>query len=161
MSAEDFIESYLIFFSLIYDFRIPSAITSLCTTCSSVRRRQMARFLSGLSGLTPTDASLLIRCTGWACRSVALTHSASICDHTEASSKKNEEKVFCVIFSFVVIHGVGSLFWHSLNLQACYLKRSVWTMFPYIVNVLIVSVCNLTVLIFILFSHLLTWHFFP
>lgn len=49
-----------------YICRIPSAITSLCTTCSSVRRHQMVRFLSGRSDLRPIAASLWIRCTRWA-----------------------------------------------------------------------------------------------
>lgn len=52
--------------SLIYYCRIPSAITSLCTTCSFVRHHQMVRFLSGPSGLRWIDASLLIRSTRWA-----------------------------------------------------------------------------------------------
>lgn len=61
---------------LIYNCRIPSAITSRCTTCSFVRRHQMVKFLSGLSDLRPIDASLWIRCTRWvqltAYRSVTL-----------------------------------------------------------------------------------------
>lgn len=48
---------------IICNCRIPSAITSLCTTCSFVKRHQMVKFLSGPFGLKLIDASLLIRFT--------------------------------------------------------------------------------------------------
>lgn len=55
--------------------RIPYATTSLCMTCSFVRRRLMAKLLSGPSGLRSIDASPLIRCTRWAYK-----HTIHICN---------------------------------------------------------------------------------